>query len=129
MSGRCALRNHAVRLAVAAFTAATIFTCNANLCSAQSADVEARRFELHIENGRLAGDVKEVQVKRDEAVEIVWSTDRPTVLHLHGYDIEVGVNPGEKKLMAFRARATGRFPIEAHGGRHVVLLYIEVHPR
>ncbi len=31
--------------------------------------------------------------------------------------------------MAFRARATGRFPIEAHGARHTVLLYLEVHPR
>jgi hypothetical protein len=31
--------------------------------------------------------------------------------------------------MAFRARASGRFPIESHGDRHTVLVYLEVHPR
>ena len=98
-------------------------------CAAQIAGEETRRFELRIENGRLADPVKTVRVRRDEAVELIWSADRRSVLHLHGYDIEVTVDAGKPQTMAFRARATGRFPIEMHGGRHTVIVYFEVLPR
>lgn len=93
-------------------------------CLAQTAAIEPRRFDLRIENGRIAGNVKTVQVQQDD-----WSADRRTIVHLHGYDIEITVNPGQAQVMAFRARASGRFPIESHGDRHTVLVYLEVHPR
>ena len=98
-------------------------------CLAQTAAAEPRRFDLRIENGRIANNVKTVQVQQDEVVELSWSADRRTAVHLHGYNIEVTLNPGQTQVMAFRARATGRFPIEAHGARHTVLFYLEVHPR
>ena len=88
-----------------------------------------QRFELRIENGRLAVGRKTIRVKRDDAVELNWFADRPTVLHLHGYDIEVTVDAGKPQTMSFKARATGRFPVETHDRRHTVLLYLEVHPR
>ena len=90
---------------------------------------EARRFELRIENGRLADDLKTIQIHRGDTVELVWSADRHTVLHLHGYDVEVTIAPGETQTMKLRARATGRFPIEVHGRHHRILVYLEVHPR
>lgn len=90
---------------------------------------EARRFELRIENGRLAADLKTIQIHRGDSVELVWSADRHTVLHLHGYDVEVTIAPGETQTMKFRARATGRFPIEVHDQHHRLLVYLEVHPR
>jgi hypothetical protein len=88
-----------------------------------------QRFDLRIENGRLAGNLKAIRVRRDDVVEITWSADRRTVLHLHGYDIETTVDVGNSQTMSFTARATGRFPIEMHGARHTVVLYLEVHPR
>jgi hypothetical protein len=112
-----------------AVIATATFIGSTGTCLAQSAVAEARRFDLRIENGRIADNVKTVQVQRDEVVELSWSADRRTIVHLHGYSIEVTVNPGETQIMAFRARATGRFPIEAHGARHTVLFYLEVHPR
>jgi hypothetical protein len=87
------------------------------------------RFDLRIENGRLAGNIKAIRVRRHDNVEINWSADRRTVLHLHGYDIEATVDADRSQTMSFTARATGRFPIELHGGRHTVVLYLEVHPR
>ena len=78
----------------------------------QTAAVETLRFDLRIENGRVAGDVKTVRVQQGEAVELRWSADRRTIVHLHGYDIEITVNPGQTQVMALRARASGRFPIE-----------------
>src|SRR5512132_3778256 len=60
-------------------------------CLAQTAAIEPRRFDLRIENGRIAGNVKTVQVQQDDAVELNWSADRRTIVHLHGYDIEITV--------------------------------------
>lgn len=88
-----------------------------------------RRFDLRIENGRLASNLKAIQVRRNDVVEINWSADRRTVLHLHGYDIETTVDADKPQVMSFTARATGRFPIETHDARHTVVLYLEVHPR
>jgi hypothetical protein len=126
--GRMSRHHPALLVSVAVIATASIFG-SSGTCLAQTAAAEPRRFDLRIENGRIAGNVKTVQVQRDEAVELGWSADRRTDVHLHGYNIEVAVNPGQIQVMAFRARATGRFSIEAHGTRHTVLLYLEVHPR
>jgi hypothetical protein len=88
-----------------------------------------QRFELRLEHGRLAGNLKTLRVRRNDAVEITWSADRRMVLHLHGYDIETTVDAGQPQIMSFLARATGRFPIETHDGQHTVVLYLEVLPR
>lgn len=98
-------------------------------CVAQTVAAEARHFDLRIENGRVADNVRTVQVRQGEAVELRWSADRRTLVHLHGYDVEITVSPGQAQVMAFRARASGRFPIESHGDHHTVLVYLEVHPR
>jgi hypothetical protein len=102
----------------------------------QDAGEEIKRFDLRIENGRLADSHKTIQIRRGDTVEINWSADRPTVVHLHGYDIEITADAARPQTMSFKARATGRFAIEAHGstdagggGRHAVLIYLEVHPR
>jgi hypothetical protein len=100
----------------------------------QSAEVT---FDLKIEKGRVAQSMRLIRVKQGDAVRLRWSTDRPIVLHLHGYDIEIKVEPGKTADMAFTARATGRFPIEEHkpdarGGHshgEAPLARIEVYPR
>ena len=61
--------------------------------------VEPRRFDLRVENGRIAGNVKTVEVRQDDAVELKWSADHRTIVHLHGYDIEVTVNPGQAQVV------------------------------
>jgi hypothetical protein len=99
------------------------------MAAAQAQGQSPQRFDLRIENGRLVGDLETIRVRRNDAVEISWSADRRTVLHLHGYDIETTIEPGKPQIMSFTAKATGRFPIESHGGRHAVVLYLEVHPR
>lgn len=82
-----------------------------------------------VASGRPVGTVR---VRRDDEVTIRWQSDEAVTLHLHGYNVETKVGPGRIGEMRFRARATGRFPIETHGtGRdsHRTLVYIEVHPR
>jgi hypothetical protein len=105
-------------------------TCvTAAVLSGPSTAQSPQRFDLRIEHGRLAGNLKTIRVGRNDAVEITWSADRRTVLHLHGYDIQTTVEAGQPQIMSFLARATGRFPIETHDGQDTVLLYLEVHPR
>lgn len=111
-----------------------VFTALAPPCHGQSDNV--RRFDLRIENGRLIENRKVIAVQRGDAVEISFSADRRTLLHLHGYDLEITLAPDKPGTMTFNARATGRFAIETHAppgdgksSRHTVLVYLEVHPR
>jgi hypothetical protein len=96
---------------------------------AQSSSPQTHRFELRIENGQISNGSNPIQIQRDDSVEIDWSTDQRVIVHLHGYDILVTVDPGQTQKMTFVANATGRFPIELHGEQHRVLVYLEVHPR
>jgi FtsP/CotA-like multicopper oxidase with cupredoxin domain len=93
--------------------------------------VGVRSFDLMVADGRLAAGPRSLRVRQGDTVELRWHTDRVSVIHLHGYDVETRTEPGAVAVMRFEARATGRFPVEMHApsGRHVTLLYLEVHPR
>lgn len=94
-----------------------------------------RTFRLRIEGDAVAGGFKVVRVEQGDHVRITWITDAPTVLHLHGYDIEVDVQPGVPADLIFDASIAGRFPINVHGhgtaGGHSesALVQIEVSPK
>lgn len=125
MSIHDALNARILRLIAAIGLAAVTF--GASPAAGQSE--KPQRFDVQIANGRVADDLKTIRVRRNDNVEINFTADRRTVLHLHGYDIERTVDAGKPQTMSFTARATGRFPVETHGGRHSVILHVEVHPR
>ena len=101
---------------------------------AKAADVT---FDLRIEKGRVAEKMRLIRVTQGDNVRLRWTSDRPIILHLHGYDIETRVAPGAVAEMAFTARATGRFGVEEHkpnarGGHshgEASLVRVEVRPR
>lgn len=103
--------------------------------AARAAEEAERVFDLKIVNGKVAGGVDTVRVKHGETVRLRWRADAPTVLHLHGYDIEKKVVPGAVAEFRFKAHATGRFPVNVHGHGHggghheTALIYLEVFPR
>jgi hypothetical protein len=92
---------------------------------------ESKRFEIILANGRVADGMRTVRAVQGDRVELLWSSDRLVTIHLHGYDIETVVEPQGQGRMTFTAHATGRFPVEIHGGtgRHRTLMHVEVHPR
>ena len=51
-------------------------------------------FVLRIENGQLPENMRLIRVKQNDVVKLEWSADRPTTIHLHGYDIEKEITPG-----------------------------------
>jgi FtsP/CotA-like multicopper oxidase with cupredoxin domain len=82
--------------------------------------------------------MRRIRVKQGDVVTLRWTADRPTVLHLHGYDIEWRVQPGTVGKITFTARLTGRFPVHVHdtvkrANDHAhedsPLVYVEVYPR
>ncbi len=100
--------------------------------AADSGEIVA--FDLILQDHQLSGSENTVRVQQGDKVELRWLSDAPAAVHLHGYDIELHLHAGETAVMAFEAEATGRFPVELHGGPdhgggHGALLYVEVHPR
>jgi hypothetical protein len=101
------------------------------------AQTQALTFDLKVEQGAVPPNMQLIRVKQGDAVKLRWTSDRPIILHLHGYDIERKIVPGDVVEMIFTANATGRFPIEehkpdAHGGYshgEAPLVSIEVYPR
>jgi hypothetical protein len=100
------------------------------------AKAEEVTFDLRVERGRVPVNMRLIRVKQGDVVKLRWSTDQTTILHLHGYDIEMKIEPGAMAEMSFTARATGRFPVSAHkpkqGSGHThdpPLVHVEVHPR
>lgn len=108
---------------------------------AQQATVEVELNERKVSGQRV------FRVKQGDEVRVRWVTDEEVNIHLHGYNIQKNIKPGQTTEWKFKARATGRFPITSHGyaadklkvkkGQHghgaphkeSALIYIEVHPR
>jgi hypothetical protein len=99
----------------------------------------ARKLDLSVRIGQVSAEglvrpaqgAPTLRLLQGDEVDLNWNVDAAMELHLHGYKLEVRAAPGVPALMPFRARATGRFPVEIHDerGRHRTILYIEVHPR
>ena len=78
-----------------------------------------------------------LKAAQDAQLRIEWTADRPTTVHLEGYDVSVTVRPGKSEVMEFKAHASGRFAVHAHEGeqrgKHAhgrgALLWLEIHPK
>jgi FtsP/CotA-like multicopper oxidase with cupredoxin domain len=95
-------------------------------------------FDIRIEHGRIPDAMHLMRVHEGDSVTLRWTSDRPVILHLHGYDIEKRVAPDAVTELAFTAYATGRFPIEIHAPgagagiaahEEAPLAIVEVYPR
>jgi hypothetical protein len=95
-------------------------------------------FDIKIEGGRVPEAMRLIGVTEGDVVKLRCTSDRPLVLHLHGYDIEKRVAPGAVSELVFTANATGRFPIHLHeqgagvgGHAHedLPLATVEVYPQ
>jgi hypothetical protein len=105
----------------------------------QVSSAEAERFSIVIRGRSVDGPQRTIRATQGALLELAFAADETVELHLHGYDRHLTVRPGEEAVMQLDAKLAGRFSIEAHrfGGRaggspsrgHVVLLYLEVHPR
>ena len=88
---------------------------------------------IQIRGGEVAGGPAEIKVKNGDTVVIVVSADAPDDIHLHGYDIEKPVEPGQPARFLFKANLEGEFEIESHvaedAGRDPLVGTLIVEPR
>jgi FtsP/CotA-like multicopper oxidase with cupredoxin domain len=103
---------------------------------AQAFAQESTRFSIAIQARKVELGQKTIRVTQGQAVELAFTADEMVELHLHGYDRLLTVQPGSPGVMRLQAKTAGRFAIEGYrfgndsrSRRHVVLLYLEVHPR
>ncbi len=92
---------------------------------------EANRIQIR--DGEVVGAPAEIHAKNGDTVVIVVSADAPDDIHLHGYDIEKKVQPGQPARFKFKANLEGKFEIESHkaedAGRDPLLGALIVEPR
>jgi len=78
------------------------------------ADTPEKVFNLSIVRHAVPPQQRLIRVKKGDAVRLRVTSDVPGELHLHGYRLEAKVAPGNPSELAFRAYATGRYPLEWH---------------
>jgi plastocyanin len=88
---------------------------------------------IDIRAGEVAGGPAEIGVKKGDTVVIVVAADAPDDIHLHGYDIEKKVAPGQPARFRLKANLEGEFEIESHvaedAGRDPLVGTLIVEPR
>lgn len=57
---------------------------------------------------------EEVAVGEGDPVTLQMTSGEPVEIHVHGYDFEEEIEPGEPATLSFEANTTGRFQIEDH---------------
>ena len=92
----------------------------------QSGAPRERTIDFAVEDGAMTPD--EVEVGEGDRVRLRVTSDEQIEIHLHGYDIEREVAPGEPATLSFEADLTGRFEIEDHESEEVLGVLI-VQPR
>ena len=104
---------------------------------AHAADAPQKTFELAIVHGAVPAPQRVLKVEKGDAVKLTITSDAAGELHLHGYRLAAKLAPGQPATLAFTAYATGRYPLEWHGGdaaaaaphRGPPLATLEVYPR
>jgi len=72
---------------------------------------QEKTFDLAIAQGSMTPS-EITPVDEGDQVRFRITSDSPMEFHLHGYDLEAQVEPGEPAELAFEATVTGRFEIE-----------------
>ena len=89
-------------------------------------ETQVEQVALAINGNTMSPD--EVSVTEGQQVNLQITSDHPIEFHVHGYDLEEVVEPGEPVELPFEATTTGRFPIEDHD-TEVELGTLVVQPR
>jgi hypothetical protein len=84
-----------------------------------------QRIEVSIAQGKISGTTGRVQVTAGSRVTLVLTSDVADQVHLHGYDIEKELAPGQPTSLQFVAALTGVFEVELHKA-NLVLLRLQV---
>jgi hypothetical protein len=80
-------------------------------------DPSADRSQYQTYELAISGETmipEEISVDEGDRLNLRITSDAPLERHLHGYDLEEEVEPGEPSELSFDATTTGRFEIQNH---------------
>ncbi|HEX8690320.1 MAG TPA: hypothetical protein VF729_08760 [Solirubrobacterales bacterium] len=79
-----------------------------------------------VEGGQPVGGVEELSFEAGERIRFAVRSDASDEVHVHGYDVEKEVGPGELTRFDFPASIEGVFEAELHGsGEQIAELRVE----
>ena len=73
-----------------------------------------QRIEVQVSGGRVHGDTGRVPVAAGSHVTLVVNSDVADEVHVHGYDVEQELSPGQPAEIVLDATIPGVFEVELH---------------
>jgi hypothetical protein len=70
--------------------------------------------QVQVRGGKPVGGIQRIVGTKDRRLRIVVSSDKPDVVHLHGYNIEKKVTPAAPARFSFVPNVEGVFEMEVH---------------
>ena len=70
--------------------------------------------KISFKDGAPAGGVRDIEVAQGDQVRFDVTPDVPAEVHVHGYELEKDVKPGQTAKFDFPATAEGVFEVEVH---------------
>ncbi|TAH34833.1 hypothetical protein EYC59_02860 [Candidatus Saccharibacteria bacterium] len=96
--------------------------------SQTASTTQSRTIVVDIVGGKLASGSGTVQVTQGEKITLEVTADTADEFHLHGYDKELELQPGQKQSVTFVADKAGSFEAELHHSESTVLV-LQVQPK
>jgi hypothetical protein len=96
----------------------------ASTSSSSAASLSAapgQRIEVTFADGTAGGDTGRVDVPVGTPVTLVITSDVADQVHVHGYDLEQELAPGQPATLQFDATIAGVFEVELHEAGTVLL--------
>jgi len=90
--------------------------------STPAADVT---LDITVSGGKVSPSGKNVPVKAGQTVRMTATSDVADTIHVHGYDKQLAMTPGQTTSLTFVADSKGSFEIETHeSGKLVAKLIV-----
>ena len=94
----------------------TAATTNSTVSPVTTSAPEPRRPvpTVRVRGGKPVGGVRKIEVDEGDRIRFRVTDDSAGEVHLHGYDVEKEVGPGNPASFNVEATITGRFEVELH---------------
>ena len=117
----------AVTTTETAATAPTTTTDTTATTTGTTPVAQAKVITIDVVKGVPQGGIQRPTIDKGDKVVLVVRTDSGEAVHLHGYNIEKEVVPGQAVRLPFTANIAGRFEVELHP-TDALLAVLEVKP-
>jgi FtsP/CotA-like multicopper oxidase with cupredoxin domain len=101
-------------LAAGAIAVAVVLFVVLNDNGGDSSSATTGLTKITFKDGAPVGGVRDIEVAQGDHVRLDVTPDVPAEVHVHGYELEKDVKPGQTAKFDFPATAEGEFEIEAH---------------